>query len=46
MTFPTLTPRMMMVLTWIAVFAAMAPATVMTAAPTVIWLEESQQTAS
>lgn len=39
MTFPTLTPRMMMVLTWIAVFATMAPATVMTAAPTVIWLE-------
>lgn len=40
MTFPTLTPRMTMVLTWIAVFAAMAPATLMTAAPTVIWLEE------
>jgi len=30
---------MMMVLTWIAVFATMAPMTVMTAAPTVIWLE-------
>ena len=39
MKLPALTPRMVTVLTWIAVFAAMAPATVMTAAPTVIWLE-------
>lgn len=39
MKLPALTPRMMASLTWIAVFTAMAPATVMTAAPTVIWLE-------
>lgn len=39
MKLPALTPRMVTVLTWIAVFAAMAPATVMTAAPTAIWLE-------
>lgn len=39
MKLPVLTPRMMTVLTGIAIFTAMAPATVMTAAPTVIWLE-------
>ncbi len=39
MKLPALTPRMVTVLTWIAVFTAMAPATVMTAAPTVLWLE-------
>lgn len=39
MKVPALTPRMVAVLTWIAVFATMAPATVMTAAPTAIWLE-------
>ncbi len=39
MKLPVLTPRMMTVLTGIAIFTAMAPATVMAAAPTVIWLE-------
>lgn len=39
MKLPALTPRMMTVLTGIAIFTAMAPATVITAAPTVIWLE-------
>ncbi|WP_087132680.1 hypothetical protein [Microbacterium esteraromaticum] len=39
MKLPVLTPRMMTVLTGIAIFTAMAPATAMAAAPTVIWLE-------
>lgn len=39
MKLPVLTPRMMTVLTGIAIFTAMAPATVIAAAPTVIWLE-------
>mgnify|MGYP001555508345 CR=1 FL=1 len=39
MKLPVLTPRMMTVLTGIAIFTAVAPATVMAAAPTVIWLE-------
>ena len=39
MKLPVLTPRMTTVLTGIAIFTAMAPATVMAAAPTVIWLE-------
>lgn len=39
MKFLALTPRMVAVLTRIAVFTALAPATVTTAAPTIIWLE-------
>ncbi len=39
MKLPVLTPLMMTVLTGIAIFTAMAPATVMAAAPTVIWLD-------
>lgn len=39
MKLPVLTPRMMTVLTGIAIFTALAPATVMAAAPTVIWLD-------
>lgn len=39
MKLPVLTPRMTTVLTGIAIFTAMAPATVMAAAPTAIWLE-------
>lgn len=39
MKLPVLTPRMMTVLTGIAMFTALAPTTLMAAAPTVIWLE-------
>lgn len=38
MKIPALTPRMMTVLTGIAIFTAMTPATVVAAAPTVLWL--------
>lgn len=41
MKLPALTPRMVTVFTWIAVFAALAPAIMFAAAPTIIWLEDN-----